>query len=139
MKATWEEISGAARLRPSLDHALDVAFMTFGAVPTRKVLGALGVQLVAKVTIMQFDLLEAQACADWTSSQFCFGPTPAPSNASRLVSSLPAINSRKKPREMRGFFCFNGRASEPTESVSIRLDQLRLRSDPACSRRCSWV
>jgi hypothetical protein len=31
MKATWEEISGAKRLRPSLDHALDAAFMTFGA------------------------------------------------------------------------------------------------------------
>jgi hypothetical protein len=54
-----------------------------------------------------------------------------------VASSLPAINSRKKPREMRGVFCFNRRGPEPPESVSIRLDPVRW--DPACSRRCSWV
>src|ERR1700731_2004565 len=34
---------------------------------------------------------------------------------------------------------FNGHGPEPPESVSIRLDPLRLRWDPACSRRCLWV
>src|ERR1700738_88152 len=66
---------------------------------------------------MQFDLLEAQACADWTSSQFCCGPAPAPSNASRLPRHCRRSIREKGPARCGAFLFQPPRARADGVSV----------------------